>query len=63
MLPIDDQKSGHFFPKLEHFFSNFEKEQGRSLPLPLSSYASALGPAQQMKKWKQQTTIQKGSDS
>ena len=32
--PIDDYNQDTVFPKLGHFFSIFEKEQGRPLPLP-----------------------------
>ena len=35
-------KSEHFFPKLGHFFSIFEKGHGKPLLPPHSSYASAL---------------------
>ena len=36
-------QSGHFFPKLGHFFPIFEKGQGHPSPLPPSSYAPDVG--------------------
>ena len=41
-LTQDGHNQGIFFPKLGHFFSIFEKEQGRP-PLPPSSYAPDVG--------------------
>ena len=32
-------QSGHFFPKLGHLFSNFQKRTGETSPRPPSSYA------------------------
>ena len=34
-LTQDDHNQGFCFPNLGHFLATFEKEQGRSFPLPL----------------------------